>query len=387
MKNPLRNCNLLFLRIVLDLQRIHANPQTINKMCQTIYPPRNGIADQNIIALTSFNTASGLMNVTINLALIYGLWKLNLLRKTSYKFILCMCIGDACVGLFTQPTFSTLLLLKNAKNQCLHEIVAHSIQTAFCQFSVLMILVITMDRFIHMTYLTRYNIVMTRRRGFLLIISNLMITIMIALINMIASVYGFQFEIHMTTIAINTIIFIFIFVIYSKTYLAIRSRVQDSHLIRCNLPGSKMMTAMDGRRLNLVKPEKYQHHHYFGKAMVFVLLALGGCYLPYFIIITYTSYLRFYAQKGVPIDNWKTVCLFWSMQLVYLNSTVNSIIVIFSSKQLKTFARNRLKGKKGESSKIATRKTNRNDSAIFQNGNTGGQKGMAENKKSRSLSI
>lgn len=314
-------------------------------MCQTIYPSRNGMRSQDIVALVSFNTVSGIVNLTINAFLVYALWKLDLARKTSYKFILCMCIGDGCVGLLTQPSLTALLLLRDARHKCVYEITAHSFQTTFCQFSVLMILVITLDRFLHMTFLTRYSSYMTKRRGFFLIASSIMITMIIVILNIIGSVYDHHFTIHLAVIAINTIIFIVIFVIYSKTYVTIRSRVFDSHLSRINFPAPTAASFVT-RPKSEVKSSKnvIQYHHNFGKAMVFVLVAIVICYLPYFSVLTYVSHSRFKSRVNIPHRDWKTVSLWWTMQLVYINSTINAFIVIASSKQLRKFTRNFLKG-------------------------------------------
>lgn len=305
----------------------------------------------HLIALSSVNTISGLANISINIFLIYGLWRLNLTKKLSYKFIVCLCIGDGCVGLLTQPTISVLLMADSGGNKCIREIATHSLQIAFCQYSLLMILTITMDRFLHMTYLTRYNNFMTPKRGGMFIFINITITIVVVLLNMIASIYEFNFIMHTIIIIMNTIIFIIILIIYCKTYLAIRTRVQDSTIKRT------MQTVINTGSIFLhTKPAvnskpKIQYHKNFGKAMIFVLLTLAICYLPYFLLIIHISYSRFKIKEG----DWRIPALYWSIQLIFTNSTANAVIVISSSKQLKRFAKNCLKNKRNANETIPER--------------------------------
>ena len=318
------------------MQKVHKR----RKMCQTIYPSRAGITNQNLIALTSINTISGLVNICINIFLVYGLWKLDLAKKVSYKFIVCLCIGDGCVGLVTQPALSVLLMTDHVENDCTHEITTHSLQVTFCQYSVLMVLIITMDRFLHMTYLTRYKTLMTQKRARILIVSSILITIAIVLLNMIGSIYEFHFPLHTAIITINTIIFIIIFIIYLKTYSAIRTRVHDSHFKIRAQPVIRTGSTAPRKETKDTSKSKIQYHHNFGKAMVFVLLTLAICYLPYFLLITHISYLKYQNDEFVQDGDWKTVCLYWLMQLAFLNPTANAVIVIVSCKQLRRFAKN-----------------------------------------------
>ena len=327
----------------------------IKKMCQTIYPSREGMSYENLIALSSVNTVLGLVNISINIFLIYGLWKLNLTKKISYKFIVCLCIGDGCVGLMTQPAISVLLMADNGGNKCILDIATHSLQIAFCQYSVLMILTITMDRFLHMTYLTRYKSLMTSKRGGMLISINILITITFVLLNMIASIYGFNFIMHTTIIIINTIIFIIILIIYCKTYLAIRTRVQDSTIKRTMRRVINTSSILLHTEPVINSKPKIQYHQNFAKAMIFVLLTLAICYLPYFLLIIHISYSRFKTKEDMNNGDWRIAALYWSIQLIFINSAANAVIVIFSSKQLRRFAKNCLKNKRNANDTIPDR--------------------------------
>ena len=357
--------------------------------CQTIYPPRDGIKSEHLVAISSFNTISTFINISVNIFLIYSLCKLELIRKTSYKFIFCLCIGDGCVGLLTQPTFSALLLINTIKNKCIFEIAIHSLQTAFSQFSVLMILIITMDRFLHMTYLTRYNTYMTKKRGLILIATNIIITMIIVVSNIIASIYKFHFAVHTAIITINTIIFIIIFIIYTKTYLAIRSRVHDSSFNKLTLPVLNAGSMIVNPGFKQSERSKIQHHQNFGKAMIFVLLTLGVCYLPYFSFIAHISYLRYQCNTRISNGDWRIIGLFWSMQFVYLNSTANALIVIASSRQLRQFTSNCFKGKWQANNRTSVKKRVGIDPNNYQRKRcmVAENQGKFDRRKSRSLSI
>ena len=314
--------------------------------CQTIYPSKEGIANANFIALSIMNTVSGLANISINIFLVYGLWKLDLIKNTSYKFIACLCIGDGCVGLLTQPAVSILLLSEHRGNNCIHEMATQSLQIALSQFSILMILIITVDRFLRMTYLTKYKSIMTQNRGRVLMIISILITCTIVLLNIIASIFEIHFIVHTAIIVINIILFIVIFIVYSKTYMAIRNRVHDSHLSKKTSPNvGAVINHIDSLQNS---KSKIQYHQNVGKAMIFVLMALMVCYLPYFILITHISYLRFKKKVLISNGDWRIALLYWLMQLTFVNSTANAVIVMLSSKQLKGFAKSCLKSRRSQ---------------------------------------
>ena len=314
--------------------------------CQTIYPSRVGISHVNLIALSIMNTVSGLGNISINILLVYSLWKLDLIKNTSYKFIACLCIADGCVGLVTQPAVSFLLLSEDRGNNCIHEMATHSLQIALCQFSVLMILIITVDRFLRMTYLTKYKSVMTQNRGRALMIISIFTTCIFVLLNIIATIFELHFVVHTTITIINVILFVIIMMVYSKTYMAIRTRVHDSHLSKTPPPNAgSVISRIDSLQYS---KSKIQYHQNFGKAMIFVLMALMVCYLPYFVLITHLSYLRFKTRVMISNRDWRIPLLYWLMQLTFINSTANAVIVLFSSKQLRGFARSCLKTRRGQ---------------------------------------
>ena len=313
------------------------------KDCLTMYPCSSCVSHSHLKVLSTFNTMTGIINISINIFLIYGLWKLDLLKTISYKFIFYLCISDCCVGLFTQPSLTMLLLSKGQENLCPLELTAQSLQTAFCQFSVIMILIITMDRFMHMNFLTRYNIHMTKKRAGILVVVNVMTCVMIVALSITASLNNFYFTVHTATLAINASIIIVIFAVYSKTYFAIRKRVAGIRFAKTNPPeiaaGTFVVTkdpeASSKTTKNARKRQK--HHLHFAKGMIFVLITLAICYLPHFTVVTLISCLRHesedYADDGGP----KTLVLFWSLQLVYVNSVLNAGIVILSSRQLRRF--------------------------------------------------
>ena len=313
-------------------------------MCQTIYPDITNITSTQTTALSSFNTISGLTNIIINLYLVYGLLKLELVKKTSYRFILFLCISDICVGVFPQPTLTALLLSKTSVNRCLLEITTQAFQAAFCQFSVIMILIITVDRYLHMNYLTRYNRYMTKNRALLLLLMNLLTCAMLVILSVTASIYHFYFTMHTVVLILNSLIFTIILAGYTKTYFSLRNRVNDIKFGKHNLPAisasafiitSKSLATTE--TLQSAK-RKQKHHLNFAKAMIFVLLTLAVCYLPYFTIVTIVTYFRFRQRYFVDYKNTRAILLFWSLQLVYLNSTLNGIIVIISCKVLRQFA-------------------------------------------------
>ena len=77
------------------------------------------------------------------------------------------------------------------------------------------------------------------------------------------------------------------------------------------------------------KPKKLDTE--LAKTMIFILTSLTVCYLPYFIVGLYWSYIR-YQEKSKTGEALDTV-LWCCFILVYLNSTLNAAIFIKRNKK------------------------------------------------------
>ncbi len=314
-------------------------------MCQTVFTNKSLLVHKQIVALTFTDFIIAFANVSVNLLLIYGLLKLRLIKTISYKFILFLCISDCCIGLIPQMLLACVLLI-TGDHSCVLKIITQSFQVACCQFSVIMILIITMDRFLHMNYLTKYNVYMTKNRAFSILAINIIICMLTVIANVLASIYNCYFIVHTTILGLNATVILFICGIYAKTYWSIRNRVKG---IRLDSEMSSILrhSLLTSNRALAIIPSKFiqrrqQYHLNFAKAMILVLLTLGLCYTPYLTVVCMVTYAEFEGDKTFKVGDVQILILYWSVLLMYINSFFNGIILVFSNKRIRRFIKERI---------------------------------------------
>ena len=283
------------------------------------------MSDTNTRYVIAGNAIIGCSNIFLNGFLIHAILKLQKPLNLSYKLIVCLSISDFCVGLLAQSLFETVLLVDHEKANCTWNIATQCIVYLTLQFSGLMVIIISLDRYIHMKYLNKYNEYMTTRVAKILVGSAMMTVICLMVASIFVSFYGGYFAFHTGVLGIEAVLVTGISVLYISTYLSVRNRAQQSR-IQVNVLHTK-----DGDT-KIHKPNKRRPHNLnLAKTMVFILLATAVCYLP-FVIVGYIHSYATYIQIKDPGESLHTL-LFWSYLFVCLNSSCN--VVIFASRNTK----------------------------------------------------
>ena len=296
--------------------------------CETVYPDQESLSIGHKISFVMANTTVGIFNILANMFLIYALSKLRQLSKVSYKLILCLSMSDFCVGLILQPLVTAVMFVDSKELSCHCKLAAQSFSFMFCQFSGVMIMIITLDRYLHMKYLNKYSLHMTHRVAYLLIAGNVLSSICIMLSSIFASRYDRFFPFQSGLIVLDSIVILTIFILYTSTYVSVKNRVQDLQTLNINV--NKCQTGKR-RKMNT----KGSHNLTLAKTMVFILISLVICYLPYFIVGVIRPYKKYIRGEnpGEPID----VLLLWSYICVYMNSFLNVLVFVWGNKSLQTF--------------------------------------------------
>ena len=105
--------------------------------------------------------------VLVNSLLIQALRSLKKLNTISFKYILLLSTSDICFGV---SWIAYLCMLYPEFNKQSLMTTAHILIHIFASFSCIMVLLIALDRYIHMRFSLRYNAIMTKRRASLLVI-------------------------------------------------------------------------------------------------------------------------------------------------------------------------------------------------------------------------
>lgn len=297
-------------------------PAYVKMRCETLHPNQNTLSRSNIYALVTMNIITALTNIILNTVIAYSLWRTKMIKTTSFKFIFLLSMSDCVMGLTICPVIVTLLVLQRLPF-CLLEHYTQLLTFVLGQFSGLMVVVITLDRYLHMRYLTRYNLYMTRKKARILIALNFNSCLLTGILLILASTYGFIFQFEATLVAVYSTFVAIIFILYLKTFLTLRRRV------------NAMATINQTSNVRNDTHSRQKSELIFARGMIFVLLCTTVCYLPCFLSGTVWAH-RKYVKKQEP-PNWLHSTLFWTCILMYANSTFNPIVMLTFNKRLRKY--------------------------------------------------
>lgn len=290
---------------------------------ETTYPYQAKLPEGQAAALCTINILVLLINVAINAVLCHAIVKLKLLSTISYRLVMVLNISDLCIAFIEQPLMSIgYLYAFHGVNQATNiQLVIQFGSFSLCQFSGVMILIIALDRYLHMKYLNRYATVMTSRRACILLLSNFFLSLACGILYTLSSLYGFFFHVNIILLFVDSSILLSSFLLYLSAFMSLRKRTADSQAF----PNQPNALESSVRRADVQ----------FMKGILFIILSLSACYMPFFIIGIHTSLLRRASHSEVSLA-W-TLALYWSMQTVCLVPFINSLLFFVFNKKLKNY--------------------------------------------------
>ena len=145
---------LVFLKIEMDCR----NSSLLSFIITTEILPYVGAYNVIIIAF----------NISGNMLLILALKKTGQTKTISSQFIIIMSISDLVMN--TTQSILMIITFISRKNRaiCWIRLSCQFLMTTFNAFSLTMIALIALDRYLHMRYLQRYTFVVTKKRGYFL---------------------------------------------------------------------------------------------------------------------------------------------------------------------------------------------------------------------------
>lgn len=296
--------------------------------CQSVFPSRADLRDSSFAFLTSANVILTVLNIGVNIFLIYALSSTKQLKKISCRLIMYLSLSDICVGLLVQNPVTVLLTLFKKNSNCPLELTGQSTSYIFPQISGVMIMIIAIDRWLHMKFLNRYSSLMNKRRAHLMVLANVCLALLIAAASVLASLYDFFFIFNAILVVTDVSVVVVIYISYVSTFKSVRTQLAS--IRKRNKETNNRLESSSAEKSTLrKKPKKLDTE--LAKTMIFILTSLTVCYLPYFIVGLYWSYIR-YQEKSKTGEALDTV-LWCCFILVYLNSTLNAAIFIKRNKK------------------------------------------------------
>ena len=285
--------------------------------CRSVWP-----LDMPWSHLITWAVATSILSpITImsNSALIYGLYKTHQLTTITNKFILVMCISDLGTGIFVLPLIAIQVCLKDTIRSCTFELYVQYIGLLLAYFAFFMLMCISMDRYIHITKLNKYNQFMNEFRMKVAIVVSLVASASIACITIMFSSFPLQLTLNLS----NLSGVLFMFFLYSLVFRKIAIHAEKF----------KRMLEEQGTIQSTGRKTKRELSSM--KTIRCVLGALLVLYLPYNIWSPIWSYYRWdESLKRVLALN---VGYYWSNVIVLSNAAINAIIFGYGNSVVRRF--------------------------------------------------
>eukprot|EP00112_Aurelia_sp_Birch-Aquarium-sp1_P007335 Seg1799.2 transcript_id=Seg1799.2/GoldUCD/mRNA.D3Y31 product="Sphingosine 1-phosphate receptor 1" protein_id=Seg1799.2/GoldUCD/D3Y31 len=288
------------------------------------------MSDTKFIIVVVLNGITDAFIIFINSFLMHAIRRLKKHNKISYQLMAILSLSDTFVAI-TGILFHLTLTLQRyhilSGNNFGVDFTDRS-YVFFAYFSAYMILLISLDRFVRMKYLNRYDNIVTKRR-IILQVSIGMAVILVMCFARLTTPTSNESSITYVISGLSLLVIISIYVLYFRTYFAVRKRVMNLHL----------STGMNDTSNNRRNAETE-----FAKGMAFVLLSLALAYIPYIAFAVYCGMKSITMDKRGKDDLDIPVVYagHWVSLIALTNSAFNAIILIICNTELKTFARQNL---------------------------------------------
>ena len=279
--------------------------------CLSTYSGRVYMANYQRYILVTVDVIVMILNFLANTSVIMVLLMTNFIRNTSLILLFFLSISDTCLALITQTLFAILIGKYSDKSYCTFEMIVQFFAILLTHTSWYTIVCIGFDRYARMRFLTRYSLVVTRRRVSLA----LSVICLFSYFQAMLYVLGTKYDVFTTTkqiaIGIDLVIAFFVISIYLLTIKIVR----DYHV---NSQNRDLLSKTDRAVTRLASK---------------ILLAILVFYGSYAVI----SICHFLLDKKIENNgkSWLNFSLHFGYILTYCNSFVNAILFLTMNKNAK----------------------------------------------------
>ncbi|XP_065065759.1 type-1 angiotensin II receptor-like [Rhopilema esculentum] len=258
------------------------------------------------------------ITIISNAALIYGLYKLEQLDTITNKFILVMNISDLGTGIFILPSIAVMAALKNKFRNCVFEKVIQCTAFLLAYFSFFMLMCVSLDRYLHVTKLKKYNKFMNEFRMKVIVVFSFVTSAIIAYISIAFPSFPLQVALNLSDLFGVLFMFILYSVVFHKILInaeRVKNMLRDA--------GEDSGNRETRREISATKKIRY------------VLGALLVLYLPYNIFSAIWTYYKFQEKKNPPLTT--NTLEYWSYIIVFFNASVNAILFAYGNSVVRRF--------------------------------------------------
>ena len=260
-----------------------------------------------------FNNLLTHTSIMLNIVTIYAIHKTSAIAKTLKTLLLSLACSDVAVGLFSQPIYTFFLVkwiqLDNI-NCDIYQVLNISAHL-FLIASFLGVVAVGVDRFLAVHLHLRYQELVTHRRVVVVVIGKWLCS---AFVSSIAS-WGLLSTRDLMESVVAAFSFIVTFVVYIRIYFTVRRHKNQIHSMQVQ---------------EVAHSDEIKNFVFLIKSTVsifYVYLLLLICYLPFFIC---KAVIRIYGSS-IALKQF----LFYSMTLIFLNSSLNPVIYCWKMRHVR----------------------------------------------------
>ena len=170
-----------------------------------------------------------------NSILIYTLRKTKQLNTISNKLILVMSISDLALGAIAFPAAMISPSLGGIFKSCLFEKTGTFLLQIFSYFSLFILTFISIDRYLRVTKMNRYNIYMNKYRMKLMVFISLLAAAMVSMVSLVRT----SFEQQIFVVCLDVVVVGFTGVVYMLLLKRLQNHVKTARKAMPNSLGSK----------------------------------------------------------------------------------------------------------------------------------------------------
>ena len=279
--------------------------------CETALSAMHLLKGNQLVVFAVLVLILSLCIFTANALVIFGIVKTRQLGSVLNRFFLFLSISDCCLAGIGLPLNAAMLLKKHHRNEnCTIEISVQFVIFLFTHFSGFMIVTIAIDRYIHMRYLQRYQVIMTKSRAGAVIAFGFGLSLLICTAYTISSVHGIFQWVNMVIILIDLAAAVTVYIAYKKVYSEVKQHLKRIENVRTSSQAPPYAVAMI-------------------HTILFILVSTFVCYIPYEMM---NAFLFFKVQiNNQGLSSNLSLAVLSTHLLVYLNSCSNAIIFVYKN--------------------------------------------------------
>ena len=291
-------------------------------------------------AITVIKYLGCFSNILCNSFLIFALQRRKKLKIISYWLIFCLSCSDVFFGIFGLTNQSLMLTLVNDYWMYNIWMVINALEYFFASFSATYLLIIAIDRFIHMKHTLRYQSIMTKNVARFLVCFNVIFTVHIVTMVMLLPAFQSKFiKKHLYSYLIYRFVLSLVYIVvvlsvcilYIATYCSIKRRIG-------NAPDRSKRGNNITKRSDIYKDRRRPDQEFSICIMLIIILVLLF-EAPNLCASVYINVSRLF-QLRLTFSKELGLFLQWTYLLLQFNSSLNAVVLLILCRELRKFTRN-----------------------------------------------